>query len=57
MTARNPEKAKAEQLDRAHFAMRHAMEALSGEPAARRNALIYAREEISRTLVYLRQNP
>lgn len=57
MTARDSGKAKAEQLDRAYYAMRHAMEALPDETSARRNALIYAREEISRTLVFLRNNP
>jgi len=57
MTSRDPGKAKAEQLNRAYFAMRHAMEALSDETKVRENALIYAREEISRTLVFLRKNP
>ena len=55
MTDQRKERAKAEQLDRAHYAMKRASELLPNESYDRITALIAAREEISRTIMFLRK--
>jgi len=56
MTDRLKERAKAEQLDSAYYAMKKAIELLPKEGPERERALLFAAEEIRRTVTYLRRH-
>jgi hypothetical protein len=56
MTDRLKERAKQEQLDSAYHAMRKAIELLPSDTPARERALLFAADELRRTIVYLRRH-